>query len=108
MPFESRSASHPLSELERTAISRYVANIKEQLQIVSGLLETRHGRESTLADLSAKALVFTVLLEDELAHYQAAESQSVEDQAVENRDQDQSEEFDYRESDIVKAASQGR
>jgi hypothetical protein len=103
MPFESNSASHPLSELERTAISRYVANIKEQLQVVSELLESRHGRESTLASLSAKALVFTVLLEDELI-----KTQSAEDLATENQDREKRREFGYEESGIVKTVAQGR
>jgi hypothetical protein len=93
MPVETISAPHPLSEDERTAVTRCVANLKKQLQDMSDLFGSRYGRTSSLADLSAKALVCTALLEDELMHLE--ESGKTDDLTNE-------------ESAIVKTAYQGR
>ncbi len=93
MSVESISAPQPLSEDERAAMTRYVASIKKQLQEVSELFGSRYGKSSSLTDLSAKALVCTALLEDELLH--AEEPGKTED-------------FTYEESAIVKTAYQGR
>lgn len=87
------SAPHPLSEDERAAMTRYVASIKKQLQEVSELFGSRYGRTSSLADLSAKALVCTTLLEDELLH---------------SEEQEKTEDFTNEESAIVRTAYQGR
>jgi len=86
-------APQPLSEDERAAIVRYVASIKKQLQEVSELFGTRYGKTNSLADLSAKALVCTALLEDELLHSEEPEK---------------TEDFTYEESAIVKTAYTGR
>jgi len=85
-------APQPLSEDERAAMLRYVASIKKQLQEVSELFAARYGKTNSLADLSAKALVCTALLEDELLHSEEPEK---------------TEDFTY-ESAIVKTAYQGR
>jgi predicted component of type VI protein secretion system len=93
MSVQSIGALHPLSEDERAAMLRYVASIKKQLQEVNELFGSRHGKTSSLADLSAKALVCTALLEDELLHSEEPEK---------------TEDFTYEESAIVRAANQGR
>lgn len=92
MHAELNGASHPLSDAERAAITRYIASIKQQLQEVSELFDTRYGKHSRLASLSAKALVCTLLLEDELAQ----------------DGPERTGELPQEESAIVKTASQGR
>lgn len=77
-------------------MARFVANIRQQLQEVSELFASRHGKESSLTDLSAKALVCTTLLEHELL-YSAPE---------EDADQEIADSFRENESAIVKAAYQ--
>ena len=74
-------------------MSRYVASIKKQLQEVTELFGSRYGKTSSVADLSAKALVCTALLEDELLH---------------SEELGKTEDFTYEESAIVKTAYQGR
>jgi hypothetical protein len=58
--------SYPLSSNERVAMLRYVASLRSQLQDLSELFSSRYGQHSSFADLSAKALVCTTLLEHEL------------------------------------------
>jgi hypothetical protein len=91
-------ASYPLSRDERAAMSRYVASIRQQLQEVSELFSSRYGTESTFASLSAKALMFATLLEDELTQAQLREDRSLE----------KAEDFTDQESVIVKTALQGK
>jgi hypothetical protein len=93
MSVELSNAPHPLSEDERAAMMRFVASIKKQLLEASELFTSRYGRTSSLADLSAKALVCTALLEDELLHLE---------------DPEKTEDSEYKESVIVKTAYQGR
>jgi hypothetical protein len=93
MSVETMSAPHPLSEDERMAMMRCVASIKKQLQDMSDLFGARYGPASSLADLSAKALVCTALLEDELLHLE---------------DSGKTEDFTSEESAIVRTAYQGR
>jgi hypothetical protein len=96
MSFEKPPAQDPLSRDEHTAAARVVADIRQQLQIVSELFASRQGKESSLADLSAKALVCTTLLEHELL-YATPEEDS---------DQEIADPFRENESAIVKAAYQ--
>jgi len=93
MSAETISAPHPLSEDERTAMTRCVANIKKQLQDMSDLFGSRYGETNSLTNLSSKALVCAALLEDELVHLE--ESEKTDD-------------FTSEESAIVKTAFQGR
>jgi hypothetical protein len=60
------SMRYPLSRDEQTAMARYVAAIRTQLQEVTELFSSRYGKNSSLANLSGKALVCATLLEHEL------------------------------------------
>jgi hypothetical protein len=93
MSAETISAPHPLSEDERMAMTRCVANLKKQLQDMSDLFGARYGETSSLANLSAKALVCAALLEDALVHLE---------------DSEKTDDFTHEESAIVKTAYQGR
>ena len=77
---------------------RYVARIRQQLQEVSELFNSRYGIESNLTDLSAKALVCTTLLEHELLY----------STPIEDRELDGTENFSEDASAIVKAAYQDK
>ena len=96
MSFEKPSAQYPLSRDEHTAAARVVADIRQQLQIVSELFASRQGKESSLTDLSAKALVCTTLLEHELLYATPEE----------DGDQEIADPFHENDSAIVKAAYQ--
>jgi hypothetical protein len=96
MSFEKPSAQYPLSREEHTAMARFVANIRQQLQEVSELFASRQGKESSLTDLSSKALVCTTLLEHELLY-------SV---PPEDTEQEIADPFRENDSVIVKAAYQ--
>jgi hypothetical protein len=95
MSFEKPLAQYPLSKDEHAAMARFVANIRQQLQEVSELFASRHGKESSLTDLSAKALVCTTLLEHELLY-----------SSPEDTDQEIADPFRDNDSAIVKAAYQ--
>ncbi|MFZ0591074.1 MAG: hypothetical protein WAM39_11355 [Bryobacteraceae bacterium] len=94
MPAEKTQARYALSRDEHAAMARYVGSIRQQLQEVSELFGSRYGKESNLADLSAKALVCTTLLEHELLYSEPGE----------NREQDSTENGVEQESVIVKTA----
>lgn len=57
---------YPLSRDEHAAMTRYLGGIRKQLQDISDLFSTRYGKESSVAEMAVKALVFTTLLEHEL------------------------------------------
>ena len=57
---------YPLSREERTAMVRYLASLRRQLQDASDLFSTRYGKASTLAEIALKSLVCVTLLEHEL------------------------------------------
>jgi hypothetical protein len=46
---------------------RYLTGIRKQLQDVSDLFTARYGRESSIAEIAAKSLVSSTLLEHELS-----------------------------------------
>jgi hypothetical protein len=94
MSLEKTQVRYALSRDEHAAMARYVASIRQQLQEVSELFTSRYGKESNLADLSAKALVCTTLLEHELLYAESAE----------NREHDGAENIAEQESGIVKTA----
>jgi hypothetical protein len=98
MYVEKLPPRYDLSRDEHAAVARYVASIRQQLQEVSELFASRYGKESNLADLSAKALVCTTLLEHELLYAEPAE----------NREQDGANDLTEQESAIVKTAYNGK
>lgn len=98
MPVEKARERYTLSRDEHAAMARYVASIRQQLQEVSELFASRYGKESSLADLSAKALVCTTLLEHELLYSEPGD----------NREQDSTEKGVEQESVIVKSAYHGK
>jgi hypothetical protein len=98
MSFEETPPQYPLSRDEHAALARYVASIRKQLQEVTELFGSRYGKESNLTDLSSKALVCVTLLEHELLYAPPTDTQ----------EQDGTGNFTERESDIVKAAFQGK
>lgn len=57
---------YPLSREEHTAMARYLAGIRKQLQDVSDLFATRYGRDSGVTEIAVKTLVSSTLLEHEL------------------------------------------
>jgi hypothetical protein len=57
---------YPLSREEHTAMVRYLASIRKQLQGTSDLFSARYGKASTLAEIAIKSLVCVTLLEHEL------------------------------------------
>ena len=57
---------YPLSRDEHAAMTRCLSAIRQQLQDVSDLFSSRYGRNSSLAEIAAKSLVCTTLLEHEL------------------------------------------
>ena len=57
---------YPLSREEHTAMVRYLASLRKQLQDTSELFSTRYGKASTLAEIAIKSLVCVTLLEHEL------------------------------------------
>jgi hypothetical protein len=97
MSSEQMSAKYPLSRDEQAAVARCVADIRKQLQGMSELFSSRYGKESSLAELSAKALVCTAILQDELSYAEIADG-----------DQDPEDDFAGEESVIVKTAYQGK
>ncbi len=98
MPVEKTHSRYALSRDEHAAMARYVASIRQQLQEVSELFGSRYGKESNLADLSAKALVCTTLLEHELLYAEPGD----------NREQDGTENVVEQESSIVRTAYNGK
>ena len=98
MPPEQEIPAYPLSQDERAAMLRYIASIRKQVQGITELFGTRYGQESSLADLSAKALVFATLLEHELLQVNT----------LANTDSERSDDFSDAENAIVKTAMQGR
>ncbi len=58
---------YPLSRDEHAAMMRYLTGIRKQLQDVSDLFTARYGRESSIAEIAAKSLVSSTLLEHELS-----------------------------------------
>lgn len=57
---------YPLSHDEHSAMARYLAGIRKQLQDVSDLFMARYGKDSSIAEIAVKALVSATLLEHEL------------------------------------------
>jgi len=57
---------YPLSREEHAAMARYLSGIRRQLQDVSNLFSSRYGKSSNLAEIAAKSVVCTTLLEHEL------------------------------------------
>jgi hypothetical protein len=98
MPLEKTQTRYALSRDEHAAMARYVASIRQQLQEVSELFASRYGKESNLADLSAKALVCTTLLEHELLYAEPAEHQ----------EHDTTDNIVEQDSGIVKTAFNGK
>ena len=96
MSSERTVTSYPFSPDERVAMARYVASIRTQLQELSLLFNSRYGNHSSLAGLSAKALVCTTLLEQELLEAE----QSSENAPLTNTADNQQE-----ESVMIKTAS---
>ncbi|HMF74328.1 MAG TPA: hypothetical protein VK604_01570 [Bryobacteraceae bacterium] len=58
---------YPLSRDEHAAMMRYLTGIRKQLQDVSDLFAARYGRNSSIAEIAAKSLVSSTLLEHELS-----------------------------------------
>ncbi len=58
---------YPLSRDEQAAMMRYLTGIRKQLQDVSDLFAARYGRNSRIAEIAAKNLVSSTLLEHELS-----------------------------------------
>lgn len=56
----------PFSRDEHAAMVRYLSGIRKQLQDVSDLLNTRYGKNSSIAEVAVKTLVSATLLEHEL------------------------------------------
>ncbi len=56
----------PFSRDEHAAMTRYLSGIRKQLQDVSDLLNTRYGKNSSIAEIAVKTLVSATLLEHEL------------------------------------------
>ena len=56
----------PLSRDELAAMTRYLAGIRKQLQVVSDLFAGRYGKESKIAEKAVEAVLSTTLLEQEL------------------------------------------
>lgn len=56
----------PFSRDEHAAMVRYLSGVRRQLQDVSDLLNTRYGKNSSLAEAAVKTLVSATLLEHEL------------------------------------------
>jgi hypothetical protein len=57
---------YPLSREEQAAMSRYLSVIRQQLQDVSALFSSRYGKNSNLAEIAARSVACTTLLEREL------------------------------------------
>lgn len=57
---------YPFSGEERAAMTRCLSAIRQQLQDVSDLFSSRYGKSSNLAEIAAKSVVCTTLLEREL------------------------------------------
>lgn len=58
---------YPLSRDEHAALMRYLTGIRKQLQDVSDLFTMRYGKNSSIAEIAAKSLVSSTLLEHELS-----------------------------------------
>lgn len=63
---EEAGLEFPLSKDEHVAMLRCLSGVRRQLQDVSDLFSTRYGKESSIAELSIKALISATLLEHEL------------------------------------------
>jgi hypothetical protein len=57
---------YPLSREEHAAMARYLSGIRRQLQDVANLFSSRYGKSSNLAEIAAKSVICTTLLEHEL------------------------------------------
>lgn len=57
---------YPLSREEQAAMARCLSAIRQQLQDVSDLFSSRYGKSSNLAEIAARSVVCTTLLEREL------------------------------------------
>jgi hypothetical protein len=62
---------YPLSRDEHAAMMRYLTGIRKQLQDVSDLFTARYGKNSSIAEIAAKSLVSSTLLEHELSILEA-------------------------------------
>lgn len=72
---------YPLSPDEHAAMARYLSGIRKQLQDVSDLFTARYGKNSSIAQIAAKTLVSSILLEDELMLVEAIADSVVKPEA---------------------------